>query len=171
MPTYFQENHEAWDAETSRWTSSSYRVRFDTVGTIDTAEGDEEFNLSAWGISRSLRQFLVDYNDFEILEASHRAAMYQNTIVIDVLDDMMRSAYKSGKPLPRLENTFIAIEVEMYLPRGLKVPVCCVTNIVPGNGEDDTMDKFVAVLDPAEARAYIDERAGPLEASGSTFIH
>jgi hypothetical protein len=60
--------------------------------------------------------------------------------------------------MPPLQNLFIATNAELFLPRGLKIVVSCVTNIVPRR-EDDTVDKFVAVLDPSEAQLYIQERA------------
>lgn len=173
---YMQDNpqstHEAWDYMTARWTSNTYRVRFHTVQSIaetDTSDFNA-FQMSAWGISRQLREFLSDYTDGEIRTATEWLAIYQNQMVVDALEMMVQNAHMSGKRVPELENTFIAVEVELFLPRGLKIPVNCVTNIVPAS-DDDGMNKFVAVLDPAETRLYIDERTLPIQPPKKSRIH
>lgn len=150
--------HEHWQHDTARWTSGAYRVQFDTVKYMPGSGDDDMFDVSAWGISHSLRHLLADYRDEEIRNAAEWLAGNQSTLVANLLEDMAVNAYHQGEAMPPLQNLFIATNAELFLPRGLKIVVSCVTNIVPRR-EDDTVDKFVAVLDPSEAQLYIQERA------------
>lgn len=148
-----------WETDTARWTSSTYRIKFAAVGYVDAQiEGEQAFDLSAYGISSTLRTLLEDYSDGDLRIAAAWVAAYQNHDVANALQSMAAHAYNSGADMPELQDVFIAIEADLYLPGGLKMPVTCVTNIVPHGNHEDRMDKFVAVLDPSETRFYIDER-------------
>lgn len=165
--------HENWQSDTARWTSNAYHVQFATIEQIDASdEHDEAFGMSAWGLSRNLQQLLVDYADSAIRHSTRWMAAYQNQLVADALQDMVEQAMLAGENIPDLQDLFIAIETELYLPHGLRMPVCCVTNIIPrGSTPAEGMDKFVAILDPSETRAYINERSGNVVPTFEDRLH
>jgi hypothetical protein len=151
------------EIDTSRWTSSAYQIQFGQISyVVPHAQQETAFALSAWGISQGLKALLETYSDSDIKAAAEWLTMQQNTLVAQMLEQMSYELRLEGAALPPLENLFITIEAEMFLPKGLRMDVTCVTNIVPvtHDEEDDSLQKFVAVLDPSEARAYILERRG-----------
>lgn len=154
---------DALHQDTARWTSPSYHIQFATVRQFDQDDNAESaFDLSAWGLSRSLRDLLQDYSERDLREAVDWTTTHQNRLVAEILEAMASEARQQGRGIPPLDTVFITVEADLYLPRGLRMSVACVTNIVPlDNGDDsDGLNKFVAVLDPGEAQAYIDERSG-----------
>ena len=171
-PKQSSENAATWDAETARWTSPTYNVQFATVAYVDQQpEGEYSFDLSAYGISRLLYSMLDDYSAGDLRQAAEWVTTHQNHVVADILQNMAIAAHQSGETIPALQDLFIATETELYLPHGLKMPVGCVTNIVPRGTIDDGMDKFVALLDPSETKAYIDERAEFINGRLDQHIH
>lgn len=145
--------------QTSRWTSRAYGVQFGQIETLKT--GEEEFSaftLSAWGLSRDLRALLSDYTDGQIQDAAKWVTMQQNNLVADILEQMSYDTHMGLSTLPPLEQLFITVDAELFLPRGLRLPVTCVTNIVSEDSEEERLEKFVAVLDPGEVKPYIQER-------------
>ncbi len=145
--------------QTSRWTSRAYGVQFGQIETLKTGEEElSAFTLSAWGVSRDLRALLGDYSDGQIEDAARWLTMQQNNLVADILEQMSLDTRLGTATLPPLEHLFITVDAELYLPRGLRLPVTCVTNIVPHDDDDDGLEKFVAVLDPGEVQPYIEER-------------
>ncbi|MCA9912489.1 MAG: hypothetical protein KC496_04055, partial [Anaerolineae bacterium] len=118
--------------QTSRWTSRAYEVQFGQIETLKS--GEEEFSaftLSAWGLSRDLRSLLSDYSDGQIQDAAKWVTMQQNVLVADILEQMSYDTQMGVATLPPLEHLFITVDAELFLPRGLRMPVTCVTNIVP----------------------------------------
>ncbi len=151
--------------DTGRWTSPVYRVQFARVEQVQSVPYDEEqdyleppFHLSAWGISNGLYSLLDDYSDRAIYDATAWLTTTQNRLVVTALEQMSQDTLRHEEPMPSLEYLFIAVEAELYLPRGLRMPVNCVTNIIPHGADTNALDKFVAVLDPGETRFYIQER-------------
>jgi hypothetical protein len=152
--------------DTGRWTSQAYQVQFARVEEVPRIQPDatdpdymeSPFHMSAWGISKGLYSLLEGYTPREIYDATGWLTTMQNHLVVDALEQMKYDAYYDGQHMPPLEYLFIAIDAELYLPRGLKMHVTCVTNIVPHSDKSDELDKFVAVLDPGEAKSYILER-------------
>lgn len=146
-------------ANTARWTSSAYSITFAQVDRVSNPDAAESpFRLSAWGMSTGLRTLLADFTDEEINQAVQWLNSFQNEHLIHMLEQANREA-GSHQLLPDIDHLFIAIDAEMYLPRGMRIVVTLVTNIVPFQSEDiHDLDKFVAVLDPGETTHYIRER-------------
>lgn len=148
-------------ADVQRWTSPAFRVQFGQIAFVEAqAEQEKTFRLSAWGLSESLCNLLSDYSNSQIQEAVGWLTMQQNSLVAEMLEQMSFEARLSGSMIPSLEQLFVAIETELYLPRGLRMPVTCITNIVPHGRPMEALDKFVAVLDMSESQVYIQERRG-----------
>lgn len=153
--------HDDPTIDTERWTSPSYHIQFETIEyVLAEPDDDETFDMSAWGISRGLRALLADYSDWQVAVSTRRITGYQSQVVANVLENMAMDAQSRGESIPPLEHLFIAIDGMLFMPDGLRVDVCCVTNIVPRGEPEDGLDKFVAILDPGEAQFYIDERTG-----------
>lgn len=142
---------------TARWTSTVYGVQFGQVALLEPQPDQTiAFQMSAWGLSKGLRTLLADYSDAEVSRGIEWLMTYQTILVVNMLEQIsMESRF-----MPSLEQIFLSIDAELFLPRGLRMSVTCITNIVPRNNDDDGLDKFVAVLDPSEAQAYIQERRG-----------
>ncbi|MCA9885940.1 MAG: hypothetical protein KC546_15975 [Anaerolineae bacterium] len=160
-----------WQSDTARWTSNAYQVQFDTVQYLQSNEDDESFRMSAWGMSHRLRLLLGDYRDDEIRSATEWLANHQNMIVADMLEDMALHSFRQGETMPPLHTLFIAVETDLFLPRGLKINVSCITNMVPDDDSDDSVDKFVAVLDPSEAHLYVMERSESYTPPRTQYLH
>lgn len=157
--------------DVERWTSTAYRIRFGQVEFVQTPPDQEgAFHISAWGISKSLRDLLSDYSNQQIHDATAHLTLQQNSIVAEILEQVSFSSRLEGGMIPSLEELFIAIHAEIYLPRGLRMLVTCVTNIV-SHGEDAGLDKFVAILDPGEAQMYVQERKGNSTPSSDKMFH
>lgn len=160
------------EIDTSRWTSPAYQIQFGQVAyVVPQAHQETAFALSAWGISQGLKALLVGYSDSDVRNSAEWLTMQQNTLVAQMLEQMAYELRLDGAALPPLENLFITIDAEMFLPRGLRMDVTCVTNIVPQGDEQEGLQKFVAVLDPSEARAYILERRGTNSAGNHEKLH
>lgn len=143
--------------DTTRWTSKIYNIQFGQVAVVQRQpEQEAAFALSAWGLSQRLRALLADFDDTQIRDSAEWLTLQQNALVADVLEQMQYSLQAA----PPLEHLFISIDAELFLPRGLKMIVTCVTNIVPNGSPSDGLDKFVALLDPGEVQSYIVERKG-----------
>lgn len=147
-----------WEDATARWTSSHFQVRFGSVRFV-THDADKEsaFSLSAWGISEALHELLADYGDDVLHEATAFLTSRQSQVVAELLNEIAHDVRRSGEIMPALEDLFIAVNVDLYLPRGLKMIVTCVTNMVM-HEDDYGIEKFVAILDPGEVQIYIEER-------------
>lgn len=157
--------------DTERWTSSAYQITFDQIALIDSQENpDASFRLSAWGISTSLRQLLADYSDQDIRKAVDWLTIQQNAYVALMLEDAMLNV-EQRIDLPMLDQIFISIDAELYLPRGLRMIVTCITNIVQVDENNHELDKFVAVVDPGEAHVYAIERRGISMINANTHKH
>jgi len=145
---------------TARWTSPAYDVQFGQIDIVTPNDMTEQtFRLSAWGLSLGLRLLLTEYSDQEIRQAISWLTIQQNAYVAMMLEQVMMSAeWTVG--VPPLDHLFLSIDAELYLPRGLRMVVTCVTNIVTLSVDDAALDKFVAVLDPGEAHLYVQERRG-----------
>lgn len=156
---------------TARWTSSAYKIQF---GQVDYVTGqspqDAGFNMSAWGISENLRALLADFTDAEIASAVEWLTIQQNAYLAILLEEA-RSNLAGDLDSPILEQLFIAIDAELFLPRGLRLIVTCVTNIVQAMTDNNHLDKFVAVLDPGEAKQYIVERRDINTQYNDNLIH
>lgn len=143
--------------ETSRWTSGAYQVQFGQIGILEFSEEQAApFQLSAWGLSKDLRELLADYSDADVSKAIEWLMIQQTQLVVQMLEQI---SIEHGF-VPPLEQMFIAVDGELYLARGLKMMVTCITNIVPRGNDDNGLDKFVAVLDSGEAQNYVEERRG-----------
>lgn len=154
--------------DVERWTSNAYRVQFGQIEFVQTPPDQEgAFHMSAWGVSSSIRDLLSDYSNQQVCDATAHLTLQQNAIVADILEQMSYSSRLGSNMIPPLEDLFITINAEIFLPRGLKMLVTCVTNIVT-YGEEVGLDKFVAILDPGEAQMYIRERKG--SSDGETKI-
>jgi hypothetical protein len=155
-----------------RWTSSAYRIRFGQIAFV-YPEPDQEaaFRVSAWGISENLRYLLADYSDEHIRQTAEWLTIQQNTLVADVLDQVQNDPYLVEDGIPPLEHIFISFNSEMYLKGGLRLSVICVTNIVPYGQPTAGLDKFVALLDPGEAKTYIRERRGSAGIQDGERLH
>jgi hypothetical protein len=160
------------EVDTLRWTSPAYQIQFGQVAYV-VPQGQQEtaFALSAWGISRGLKALLETYSDSDTRDAAEWLTMQQNSLVAQMLEQMSYELRLDGGSLPPLENLFITIDSEMFLPHGLRLDVTCVTNIVPQGEKNEGLQKFVAVLDPSEARAYILERRGTNSAGHREKLH
>ncbi|MGB7337842.1 MAG: hypothetical protein WBC91_03035 [Phototrophicaceae bacterium] len=156
-------------ADTARWTSSFYSVEFEQLSEIVSEQPDSEaFRISAWGISRGLHHLLGDYSAHEIKQAADWLVIHQNAHVVVLLSEAMTDADFNFSVL---DQVFISIDAELFLPRGLRMHVTCITNIVQAGSDLSSLDKFVAILDPGEARKYILERRGTHVSSQSAAIH
>jgi hypothetical protein len=154
--------------ETSRWTSGAYEVQFGQIGIVEAnPEQAAPFQLSAWGLSKDLRELLGDYSDTDVSRAVEWMMLQQTRMVVHMLEQI---TIEQGF-VPPLENLFISVEGELFLARGLKLLVVCITNIVPCGNENEGLDKFVAVLDPGEARNYIEERQGLSSTDSNEILH
>lgn len=157
--------------DTERWTSSAYQIKFSQISLVDTQDNpDDSFRMSAWGLSTALRQLLSDYSEQDIQTASDWLIIQQNAYVAMMLEDAMMG-FGSPLDLPMLDQIFISIEAEIFLPKGLRMLVNCITNIVEVDASTHALDKFVAIVDPGEAQHYILERRGMSEAIHTTMIH
>ncbi len=145
---------------TSRWTSPAYMVQFAAIREFEPFSHGQTFDLSAWGISRSVHNLLSGIPDSLIMSATDWLTGQQNDLIADFLHRIAQESQLTGVKVPPLHDMFITVEDTLFLPQGLKMPVACVTNIVPHGDLDDSMDKFVAVLDPVEIEPYINERTG-----------
>jgi hypothetical protein len=160
------------EIDTSRWTSPAYQIQFGQIAyVVPQAQQETAFALSAWGISQGLKALLEGYSETDIRASAEWLTMQQNSLVAHMLEQMSYELQLDGAVLPPLENLFITIDSEMFLPHGLRLDVTCVTNIVPQRDEDESLQKFVAVLDPSEARAYILERRGTNSAGQHERLH
>lgn len=147
-----------WEDATARWTSAHFQVRFGSVRFVThDADNESAFSLSAWGISEALHELLADYGDEVLHEATAFLTSRQSQIVAELLNEITHDVRRNGEIMPALEDLFIAVNVDLYLPRGLKMIVTCVTNMVM-HEDDYGIEKFVAILDPGEVQIYIDER-------------
>lgn len=158
--------------DTERWTSEAYQVRFGRIDTVEPA--DEEpvgFRVSAWGLSKRLHSLLDDYSDRDIHDATEWLTAQQNNIVADILHQMSFNSQHEQASMPSLDQLFITVDAELYLPRGLRMIVSCVTNIVPHGTAHDGLDKFVAILDPTEVETYIFERKGSSTSQPNERLH
>jgi hypothetical protein len=147
-------------SELSRWTSAAFQVRFGHIAMLPTHIHDKNFNMSAWGLSTTLCDLLDQYSREEIAEAGRWLTIQQNAMVAMMLEEITFEAHMSRKQAPAIEDLFFSLDAELYLPRGLRMDVICVTNIVPDQESDDGLEKFVAVLDYSEVEQYIIERRG-----------
>lgn len=146
--------------DTERWTSPAYQVKFDQIALIDSQENpNASFRLSAWGLSVGLRQLLADYSDEDVRKAVDWLTIQQNAYVALMLEDTLLN-FEQRLDLPMLDQIFISIDTELYLPKGLRMMVTCITNIVQVDEHNHELDKFVAVVDPGEAHIYAVERRG-----------
>lgn len=151
-------NQQDIAAQTARWTSPAYDVNFGQIDAVHTDHLQEQsFRLSAWGLSSGLRSLLEDYSDDDIRKAISWLTIQQNAYVAMLLDQVS-IAPEWDTTTPTLNQLYFAIDAELFLPRGLRMVVTCVTNIVASS--DGELDKFVAVLDPGEAYLYVQERRG-----------
>lgn len=154
--------------ETARWTSGVYDVQFGQIGILElNSDQSAPFQLSAWGLSKDLRELLSDYSDTDLSRAIEWLMVQQTHMVVNMLE---RISYEQGF-VPPLEQLFISVDGELFLGRGLKMPVICITNIVPRGNEEDGLDKFVAILDHGEARNYVEERRGLNSVDSSEKLH
>lgn len=143
--------------ETARWTSGAYEVQFGQIGILEVnSEQNAPFQLSAWGLSKDLRELLSDYSDYDVSRSIEWLMVQQTQMVATMLERIS----SEQRYMPPIEHLFISVDGELFLANGLKMLVTCITNIVPRGNEDDGLDKFVAVLDPGEARNYVEERRG-----------
>lgn len=156
---------------TSRWTSSAYAVQFATVRQFEPFSHGQSFDLSAWGISHLLRNLLLDVPDSQIRSATDWLTSHQNDLIADLLHRIAHESQLTGSKVPPLHEMFITVEDTLVLPQGIQMPVACVTNIVPHGNEEDSMDKFVAVLDAVEIETYINERTGRHLPSMNKQVH
>ncbi|MEO0599207.1 MAG: hypothetical protein AAF126_24060 [Chloroflexota bacterium] len=158
--------------DTARWTSPAYAIKFAQIDRVTTPDAHESpFRLSAWGMSAGLRTLLADFTDSEINQAVQWLTSYQNEHLIYMLEKAHRDE-GLDRMMPSLDHLFIAIDAELYLPRGMRIVVTCVTNIVPFDNEDiHDLDKFIAVLDPGEVNHYIRERRGMNLQSHVKHVH
>lgn len=144
----------------TRWTSEGFQVRFGQVALLPITNQDSQFQSSAWGISTCLCDLLDEYSDEERAEAGRWLTLQQNGAVAMMLEDITYEFQASNKQVPALEDLFFPIDAELFLPRGLRMDVICVTNIVPDPDSGEGLEKFVAVLDHSEVEQYINERRG-----------
>lgn len=150
--------HKADKLDTGRWTSDVYTVQFGQIEHLsNTQEGDNAFRYSAWGMSSALRELLADYSDSKIRNGAQHLTVQQNHFVGELLAHFALDWSRNNEPMPALETLFFTVDAELFLPHGLRMHVVCVTNIVPVN-DHEALDKFVAILDPGEAAAYVAER-------------
>lgn len=146
--------------DTARWTADAYRVQFGLVDIIPPApDSQDAFLMSAWGLSRELCLFLADYSEADIRQAVNWLTVQQNALVANMLEHFAMMTRQSGEVFA-LEKLFVSIETDIYLSGGLRLPVVCVTNIVPHGSISHGLDKFAAILDSGEVQAYIAERRG-----------
>lgn len=156
---------------TERWTSMAFQVQFEQIQHIQNDIDADAFRLSAWGISRDLRNLLAAYTDRQITTATMYLTAQQNPIVANILEHVTREARHHNRSLDPVENLFITVGGELFLPHGMRMPVACVTNIVPNGEYEDGIDKFVAVLDPAEVPTYIYERKVVSHYNHNEIVH
>lgn len=148
---------ESSEFDSSRWTSEVYTIQFGQISTTrQKAKGESIYRMSGWGVSQSLRSLLADYSNDAVRQAVEWMADRQNEIVLDILEELQ---YQPTQILS-IEQLFIAVDTELFLTKGLRMPVTCVTNIVPYGNIASGLEKFVAILDPSEANQYIAERKG-----------
>mgnify|MGYP006979900638 CR=1 FL=1 len=163
-----QPRHADLEADTARWTSPAYDVKFGRVEEVPAQSYEHEnFRMSAIGISAGLMELLSDYRAEKLRSSLDHLLFQQNAHVVILLD---RAMSNDEFNFEMLDQIFIAIDAELFLPRGLRMHVTCVTNIVQP-GDDSQLDKFVAVLDPGEAEKYVAERRGMTFATDSNIIH
>lgn len=156
------------EADTARWTSDFYRIEFDRISQIIPENVDDDtFRVSAWGLSTGLSQLLASYSAVQVKTAVDWLVIRQNAHMVVMLGEAMRS---SDFDFRLLDQMFITIDAELFLPRGLRMHVTCITNIVQVGADSAELDKFVAVLDPGEAETYIQERRGMTVASTPKHI-
>jgi hypothetical protein len=155
-------------SETARWTSGVYEVQFGQIALIEPIPDQRTaFQMNAWGLSKDLRELLADYSDTQVHRAIEWVLMQQTALIVNMLEHISME----GGFMPPLEHLFISLDTELFLPRGLRMLVTCITNIVPRGDEDDSLDKFVAVLDPSEALTYVEERRGLSNFDSDERIH
>jgi hypothetical protein len=150
----------AHPTDLTRWTSEGYQVRFGQVALLPISNHDSSFQTSAWGISACLCNLLAVYTDEERAEAGQWLALQQNDAIALMLDDLDFLSRISHKQSQLIEDFFFPVDSELFLPRGLRMDVICVTNIVPDPDSGEGLEKFVAVLDHSEVEQYISERRG-----------
>ncbi|MEO1289772.1 MAG: hypothetical protein AAFV93_18570 [Chloroflexota bacterium] len=157
------------EADTARWTSAFYSIEFARISQIAPDDSDHDaFRMSAWGLSNGMSQLLRDYTDEQVKSAVDWLVIQQNAHVVMLLGDAMREFHFDFK---LLDQMFITIDAELFLPRGLRMHVTCITNIVQVGTDSAELDKFVAVLDPGEASKYVQERRGMTVASPPKHVH
>ena len=149
---------------TERWSSDTYTIQFGMLEYIETPDGhpEDNFHISAWGLSKSLHKLLADYSEAQLRQSALWLHREQNRLVVEILEEVGHEAYRQNRSIPPLDDLFITVDAEMFLPRGLRMVVTCVTNIVP-HFNNGNVDKFVAIVDPGEAERYIAERQPPAD--------
>lgn len=163
-----EQPHFDLEADTARWTSPAYEIKFGRINEMTSqAYEHENFRISAVGLSAGLMGLLADYRDEQLRSSIDHLIYQQNAHVVILLDHAMNS---EGFDFERLDQIFIAIDAELFLPRGLRMHVTCITNIVQP-GDDRQLDKFVAIVDPGEAEKYVSERRGMTFVSDRNSIH
>lgn len=157
---------------TARWTSPIYAVKFGQVEHIPYYPDEQDaFQMSAWGVSAVLRELLADYSDTQIRSSAEWLTLQQNQVVGEMLVmSQMEQQILNDKMAP-LETMFFVVDSELYLPRGLRMQVACITNIVPLGEPDYGLDKFVAIVDPGEVSTYIAERRTQGMAWHTSWLH
>ena len=157
------------EADTARWTSPAYHIRFGHIAELTQQQFDiEPFHVSAWGLSDGLSHLLMDYEAIALHPAFEDLISQQNAHMVLMLNQAMEA---SDFNYEVLDQVFISIDTEIFLPRGLRMHVTCVTNIVQVDIENASLDKFVAVLDPGEVEHYIRERRGMTISTKRHVIH
>ena len=146
------------EADTARWTSPAFQIRFGHITELAQQSYEiEAFRVSAWGLSEGLSQLLSDYPSSMLHHTLDTLIVNQNAHMVMMLNEAMTI---SDFNYDILDQVFITIDTEIFLPGGLRMHVACVTNIAQVNSDTATLDKFVAILDPGEAEHYIRERRG-----------
>lgn len=157
------------ETDTARWASPAYQVTFGHVSEITPQQYDyNSFRVSAWGLSEGLSHLLKGYSQSELQSALDWLIISQNAHMVVMLNQAMES---DSFDYNMLDQIFVTIDTELFLPRGLRMHVTCVTNIVQIDVDTATLDKFVAVLDPGEARQYVQERRGMTITTTQDTIH
>lgn len=155
--------------DTARWTSPAYDVKFGQISELTSQQQDyNSFRVSAWGLSRGLSHLLKDYSQRELQSALDWLIISQNTHMVVMLNQAIEF---EGFGYDMLDQIYVTIDTELFLPRGLRMHVTCITNIVQVDAESGALDKFVAVLDPGEARQYIQERRGMTIQTTAQNVH
>ena len=163
---------ESWN-DTSRWTSTIYRVRFEQIYCQTLSQffdihfdtGDRHIDIVASGVSSMLMRTLYPYGDGMIVNAvdqmvSEQQSMFFEIMTQSIMFNRFTSLSSADKPETlSFDEGFVESQGVLMLGQNLKFPVLCITNLhILSNPLYEGTQRFTAILHSSERDMYLSER-------------